>query len=97
MLLNALEVEVVIRIARIEMRWNLLGWCILLLNRAVDEDGDVVGGSVDSSLVGADAQLGQQVIKDLDGLGVLLLLDLGSHGIDGWHSVDEGGRVFREG
>lgn len=80
-----------------KMRCNVLGWGILLLDRAVDEDGDVVSGSVDSSLVGADAELGQQVIKDLDGLGVLLLLDLGSHGIDGWHSVDEEGRVFREG
>ncbi len=58
----------------------LLGWGILLLNWAVDEDGDAGRGRVHLILRLRDAQLSQKVIEDLNGLCVLLG-DLGIHDI----------------
>lgn len=51
---------------------NSLGRGIVGLDVAVDEDGEVVGGSVDLILLAGDVQLGHQVIEDLDGALVLL-------------------------
>lgn len=57
---------------RDEGQCNLLCWSVLLLDRAVDEGGDVVGGGVDLVLRRGHVQLCHQVIEDLDGLSIFL-------------------------
>ena len=69
----------------------------MLLNRTVDEGGNVVGDSVDLVLRLGHAQLCHQIIKNLDGLCILLLNVCGIHGLDGWHGDEEKRRFEEEG
>lgn len=55
---------------------DLLDGSILALDGAVDELGKSVGRLLDVRSLLGDGELLHQVVKDLDGLGVLL----GSHG-----------------
>jgi hypothetical protein len=57
----------------------------LLLDVAVDVVGEVNGGSVDVSLLLGDGELLEELLKDLDGLGVFVL-DSGRHAEYGYES-----------
>jgi hypothetical protein len=59
---------------------HLLCWGVVLLDRAIDENGDIVGGSLDGSWIFADGQLSHQLVEHLD--AVLVFGHLGV----GWRS-----------
>ena len=60
-------------------QWNLLGRDSLVLNTAVDEAGELVGRLLDSSSGLGDGELLEELVKNLDGAGVL-----GRHFVEGF-------------